>query len=63
MLEEHVFEAKLGDQTITIKTGKIARLAGGAVIVHAGDTVLLATATMSHSPREGIDFFPLSVDF
>ena len=63
MLEEHVFEFELGGQTITIKTGKIARLAGGAVIVQSGDTVLLATATMAHSPREGIDFFPLTVDF
>ncbi len=63
MAEEHAFQAKLGDQTITIKTGKLARLAGGAVIAQVGDTVLLATATMSHTPREGIDFFPLSVDF
>jgi polyribonucleotide nucleotidyltransferase len=63
VLEEHVFEAKLGDQTITIRTGKIARLAGGAVLVQSDDTVLLATATMSYTPREGIDFFPLSVDF
>ena len=47
MLEEHVFEAKLGDQTLTLKTGKIARLAGGSVILQSGDTVLLATATMS----------------
>ncbi len=63
MLEEHVFEAQLGDQTITLKTGKIARLAGGSVMAQVGDTVLLATATMSRSPREGIDFFPLTVDF
>ncbi|MBN1248777.1 MAG: polyribonucleotide nucleotidyltransferase [Anaerolineae bacterium] len=63
MLEEHVFEAKLGDQTLTLKTGKIARLAGGSVILQSGDTVLLATATMSRTPREGIDFFPLTCDF
>ena len=63
MLEEHVFETTLGDQTITIKTGKIARLAGGSVIAQMGETVLLATATMSHTPREGINFFPLTVDF
>ena len=63
MLEERVFEFVLGDQTITMKTGKIARLAGGAVIAQSGDTVLLATATMARSPREGIDFFPLTVDF
>ncbi|MGC9469871.1 MAG: polyribonucleotide nucleotidyltransferase [Anaerolineae bacterium] len=63
MLEEHVFTTKLGDQEVTLKTGKIARLAGGAVIAQVGDTVLLATATMSRTPREGIDFFPLTVDF
>ncbi|MCJ7550833.1 MAG: polyribonucleotide nucleotidyltransferase [Anaerolineae bacterium] len=63
MLEEHVFEAKLGDQTLTIKTGKIARLAGGAVLLQSGETVLLGTATMSRNPREGIDFFPLTCNF
>jgi polyribonucleotide nucleotidyltransferase len=63
MLEEHIFEAKLGNQTLTFKTGKIARLAGGSVILQSGDTVLLATATMSRTPREGIDFFPLTCDF
>jgi len=63
VLEEHVFEAKLGDQTLTIKTGKIARLAGGAVLLQSGETVLLGTATMSRNPREGIDFFPLTCNF
>ncbi len=63
MLEERTFSTKLGDHTITLSTGKIARLAGGAVIAQSGDTVLLATATMARTPREGIDFFPLSVDF
>ncbi len=63
MLEEHVFEAKLGDQTLILKTGKIARLAGGSLLLQSGDTVLLATATMSRNPREGIDFFPLTCNF
>ena len=63
MLEEHILEAKLGDQTLILKTGKIARLAGGAVLLQSGDTVLLATATMSRNPREGIDFFPLTCNF
>ncbi|MCU0520673.1 MAG: polyribonucleotide nucleotidyltransferase [Anaerolineae bacterium] len=63
MLEEKSFEFRLGDQTITLRTGKIARLAGGAVMAQSGDTVLLATATMARSPREGTDFFPLTVDF
>ena len=63
MLEERTFSTKLGDHIITLSTGKIAQLAGGAVVVQSGDTVLLATATMSHTPREGIDFFPLTCDF
>ncbi len=63
MLEEHAFEAELGGQTLTLKTGKIARLAGGSVLLQSGDTVLLATATMSRNPREGIDFFPLTCNY
>ncbi len=55
--------ATLGDEAITIETGKLAQQAGGAVTVRCGDTVLLVTATMSRTPREGINFFPLTVDF
>ncbi len=62
MLEEHVFTSQLGDQEIILKTGKLAQQAGGAVIAQSGDTVLLVTATMS-DPREGISFFPLTVNF
>ena len=62
MFDEHTFSTKLGDQEITFSTGKIARLAGGSVIAKSGETVLLATATMSN-PREGISFFPLTVNF
>ncbi len=62
MFDEHTFSTTLGDQEITFSTGKIARLAGGAVIAKSGETVLLATATMS-DPREGISFFPLTVNF
>ncbi len=57
------FTAMLGDEVVTIETGKLAQQAGGAVTVRQGDTVLLVTATMSHSAREGINFFPLTVDF
>jgi polyribonucleotide nucleotidyltransferase len=53
----------VGGQPVTIETGKLAGQAGGAVTVRQGDTMLLATATMSKRPREGIDFFPLSVDY
>jgi polyribonucleotide nucleotidyltransferase len=62
-VNSHKFSAMLGDDEVTIETGKLAQQAGGAVTVREGDTVLLVTATMSHSAREGIDFFPLTVDF
>jgi polyribonucleotide nucleotidyltransferase len=52
-----------GGKTLTLETGKIARQAGGAVIVRLGDTMVLATATSADQPREGIDFFPLTVDY
>jgi polyribonucleotide nucleotidyltransferase len=63
MGEAHRFSAMVGDKEVIIETGKLAEQAGGAVTVRMGDTVLLATATMSKRPREGIDFFPLSVDY
>ena len=63
MLEARTFTATIEGKTYTIETGKLARLAGGAVTVREGDTVLLATATMSKKAREGIDFFPLTVDY
>jgi DNA polymerase III epsilon subunit family exonuclease len=53
---------ELGGRTLTIETGKLARLAGGAVTVRYGDTVVLGTANRS-DPRPGLDFFPLTVDF
>jgi polyribonucleotide nucleotidyltransferase len=56
-------EAKIGDRAMVIETGRLAEQAGGAVTVRYGDTVVLATATASKAPREGIDFFPLTVDF
>ena len=61
-MNSYKFTAKLGDDEVTIETGKLAQQAGGAVTVREGDTVLLVTATMSHSVREGIDFFPLTGD-
>jgi polyribonucleotide nucleotidyltransferase len=59
----HRFTARLGNKDVIIETGKLAEQAGGAVTVRMGDTVVLATATMSNAVREGIDFFPLSVDY
>lgn len=57
------YTANLGSTEIMIEIGRFAELAGGAVTVRAGDTMIFATATMSEHPREGIDFFPLSVDY
>ena len=56
------FETQIGGQTLTIETGKLARLAGGSVTVRYGDTMVLGTANRSE-PRPGLDFFPLTVDF
>ena len=63
MGEVHRFSTMMGDTEIIIETGKLAEQAGGAVTVQAGQTVVFATATMSSKAREGLDFFPLSVDF
>ena len=52
---------EIGGRLLTLETGKLAQQAGGAVVIRHGDSVLLVTATMSN-PREGIDFFPLTVD-
>jgi polyribonucleotide nucleotidyltransferase len=57
------FTATVGPKTITFETGKMAHLAGGAVTVQVGDTVIFAAATMSSETRPGIDFFPLTVDY
>jgi len=56
------FETQFGGRTLTIETGRLARLAGGAVTVRYGDTMVLGTANRSE-PRPGLDFFPLTVDF
>ncbi len=61
--ENKIFTANVEDQTITFETGLLAKQAGGAVTVRLGKTLVFAAATMSGEPREGIDFFPLSVDY
>ncbi|MCB8941681.1 MAG: polyribonucleotide nucleotidyltransferase [Ardenticatenaceae bacterium] len=63
MSTEQYFSARIGNEEITIATGKLAGQAGGAVTIRVGDCMLLSTATMSKSVREGLDFFPLSVDY
>ncbi|HEX9117549.1 MAG TPA: polyribonucleotide nucleotidyltransferase, partial [Anaerolineae bacterium] len=62
-MQKYRYSAKLGDQEVVIETGTLARLASGAVTVRQGDSVMLVTATASKNPREGIDFFPLSVEY
>ncbi len=59
----HKFIINVGDDEIEIETGRLAEQAGGAVTVRTGDTVIFASATMSKTVREGLDFFPLSVDY
>ena len=62
-IQKHQYTCQIGSHEIIVETGTLALLAGGAVTLSCGDSVLLATATGSKSVREGIDFFPLSVDF
>ena len=58
-----VFETELAGRKLTVETGKMAGLANGSCFIKYGDTAILATATASKMPRDGIDFLPLSVDF
>jgi len=57
------FEMELAGRTLRADIGRVAAQANGAVLMHYGDTVVLSTATASEKPREGIDFFPLSVEY
>ncbi len=54
---------KLGDKELTVETGRVAKQANGSVVVRYGDTMLLVAAVGAPSPREGIDFFPLTVEY
>lgn len=57
------YSMEVAGRTLTVDIGRVAAQANGAALMHYGDTVVLATATASEKPREGIDFFPLSVEF
>ncbi len=57
------YSMELAGRTLTVDVGRVAKQANGAVLIHYGETVVLSTATASDKPRDGIDFFPLSVDF
>ena len=56
-------EINVDGKTISLEAGDLGRQAGGTVIVRSGDTMVLVAATMASKPREGIDFFPLTVDY
>ena len=57
------YSMELAGRTLTVDIGRVAKQANGAALMHYGDTTVLATATASKEPREGIDFFPLSVEY
>ena len=57
------FSMELAGRTLTVDVGRVAAQANGAAFMHYGDTTVLSTATASDKPRDGIDFFPLSVEF
>ena len=57
------FSMELAGRTLTVDVGRVAAQANGAAFMHYGDTTVLSTATASEKPREGIDFFPLSVEY
>src|SRR5574344_2785025 len=57
------FSMELAGRTLTVDVDRVAKQANGAVFMHYGDTVVLSTITASDKPREGIDFFPLSVEY
>jgi len=61
MIHNHEFE--VGGKTLSLETGRVAKQAGGAVLLGMGETVILGVATMSENPREGIDFLPLTCDY
>ncbi len=64
MLENHrIFKTVVGGREVTVDVGKYAQQANGSCIVRCGDTVVMVNATMSEKPRDGMDFFPLSVDY
>ncbi len=60
---EKKFQFEFAGRPLIVETGKLAQLANGSALIRYGDTVVMCTATMSAKPREGIDFFPLSVDY
>ena len=62
-MENHVYKMMLGGRELIVESGKYCGQADGSCIVRCGDTAVMVNATMAESPRDGIDFFPLSVEF
>src|SRR5574344_1711878 len=62
-MERKIFKTVIGGREVSAETGAYCGQAGGSVLIRCGDTVVLTNATMSKDIREGIDFFPLGVDF
>lgn len=60
---KHTVEFELDGKTVSLESGRLAKQAGGSVVVRCGDTQVLVAATSAAEPREGIDFFPLTVDY
>ncbi|HLM60976.1 MAG TPA: hypothetical protein VK308_09240, partial [Pyrinomonadaceae bacterium] len=54
---------KLGDKDLIVETGKVAKQADGSVVVRYGDTIILVTAVSARTAKEGLDFFPLTVEY
>ena len=64
MIKKYLKESiKVGDKDLIVETGKVAKQADGSVVVQYGETMLLVTAVSGNSPREGLDFFPLTVEY
>src|SRR5947209_3186976 len=63
MAEANSVSAKVGNQSISLETGKLAKQADGSVVVRSGDSVVLVTAVSAKEPKPGLDFFPLTVDY
>ena len=62
-MERKIFSTQIGGREVTVETGAYCGQANGSCIVRCGDTVVMVNATMAKTPREGVDFFPLGVDF
>ncbi|MDE7395674.1 MAG: polyribonucleotide nucleotidyltransferase, partial [Clostridiales bacterium] len=61
--EAQIFKTEIGGREVTVEIGKYCELSNGSCIIRCGDTVVMTNVTMAETPRPGMDFFPLGVDF